>query len=433
MFLDGLFLAATAASSAPPLTVQEAASLAASSAPAVTRSSAESARAHAAAAGARSRLWPSLSADLGATTTDDPVGVFALTLQQERFSLAEFAASDPNHPGYLKDFSAGVGLGWDIDLFGSSRGEAQSAAGAAEAAERSARWTGRVAALQAVSAFAAAYRAQTSLRLLAERKSDAVRDASIAEDLFAQGVTTAADPARAKAAIAEVQAQAAEQRAAMEQARASLTALIGEEAGARPLAPLPAPGPRAEPAIGARDDIAAAELSARAAGDRERAASRSRWPSLRVQGVYQLHAPTPGGRWGDFATAFAGFRIPLFASGGIDARVAEARASSRAAEAAAREARQEGDRQVVSARAALEAARAREEAFAEAERAASRAREIQQARYEEGIARLSDLLEARAAELRARIGVASARSERVVAEASLRLALGLSPVEEEPS
>ncbi|MGE5414876.1 MAG: TolC family protein, partial [Syntrophomonadaceae bacterium] len=66
-------------------------------------------------------------------------------------------------------------------------------------------------------------------------------------------------------------------------------------------------------------------------------------------------------------------------------------------------------------------------AFAEAEAAARQAREIQQARYAEGAARLSDLLEARAAELRARIGVSAAAADAVVAEANLRLALGLPP------
>jgi outer membrane protein TolC len=40
---------------------------------------------------------------------------------------------------------------------------------------------------------------------------------------------------------------------------------------------------------------------------------------------------------------------------------------------------------------------------------------------------LADLLEARAAELRARMGAAAAAADRVVAEANLRLALGLPP------
>jgi outer membrane protein len=430
MLLSAVFFA-VAADPAPPLTLREAASLAAAGAPAVARAAADSERARSAAAGARSRLGPSLTVDLGAMTTDNPVDVFGLTLEQERFSFPEFLASDPNHPGFLKDWSAAIAAGWNLDLFGSARSEARSAGGAAEAAEREARWTSQTSAFQAVAAFAVARRSETALRLLAERESDAEQDASIAETLFGQGFTTAADPARARAALAEVRAQVAEQRSALEQARASLAALIGEEPAARPLDELPEPRPAPMEARGDRDDVAAAELTAQAARDRERAASGSRWPSFLIQGIYQLHAPTPGGRWGDSATAFAGFRIPLFASGGIDARVAEARAAALSAGAAARQVKQEGNRQIASARAALAAARAREAAFLEAASAASQAREIQSARYEEGIARLADLLDARAAELRARLGAAAARSERVLAHANLRLALGLSPVEEE--
>ncbi|HLN80884.1 MAG TPA: TolC family protein, partial [Thermoanaerobaculia bacterium] len=66
-------------------------------------------------------------------------------------------------------------------------------------------------------------------------------------------------------------------------------------------------------------------------------------------------------------------------------------------------------------------------AFGEAEKAARTAREIQEARYGEGASRLADLIEARGAELRARLGASAADSERIVAEAYLRLALGLPP------
>ncbi len=426
-----VLLAAAGSLPPAPLTLREAATLAAGGAPAVTRAEAGTERARGAAAAARSRLGPMLAVDFKALTTNNPVDVFALTLQQERFSFPEFAASDPNHPGYLKDWSGGVIAEWDVDLFGSTRRAADSAAAVAESADRSSRWTRRTSALEAVAAFASASRAESGLRLLGERQSDAERDATIAESLFTQGFTTAADPARARAAVAEVRAQIAEQRAALEQARAALSALIGPEAASRPLAALPEPA--AVPASGepARDDVEAADLAAEAARDREKAASLSRWPPLLIQGSYQLHAPTPGGRWGDSATAFAGFRLPLFTSGGTNARIAEARAAALEADAAARGARVEGDRQVTAARAALSAAEAREAAFREAETAAGKAREIQQARYEEGVARLADLLEARAAELRARLGVLGTSAERVVAAASLRLALGLPPVGEE--
>ena len=425
-----LLLAAAGSVAPPPLTLEEAAALAAG-APAVARAEAGAERSRGAAAAARARLGPRLAVDFKALTTNNPVDVFALTLQQERFSLADFAASDPNHPGYLKDWSADVIAEWDVDLFGSTRRAADSAAAAAQAADRSSRWMRRTSALDAVGAFVSASRAESGLRLLAERESDAEKDAAIAESLFAQGFTTAADPARARAAVAEVRAQIAEYRAALEQARAALSARIGPEAASRPLAALPQPAAAGDSGKAARDDVEAADLAAEAAHGQERAASLSRWPSLLVQGTYQLHAPAPGGRWGDSATAFAGFRLPLFASGGTNARIAEARAAALEADAAAREARTEGDRQAASARAALSAAEAREAAFREAAAAAGKAREVQQARYEEGVARLADLLEARAAELRAGLGVLGAGAERVVAAASLRLALGLPPVGEE--
>lgn len=207
--------------------------------------------------------------------------------------------------------------------------------------------------------------------------------------------------------------------------------MIGPEAASRPLAELPAPGPAPEAGVAVRDDVAAARLAREAAQAGARAASASRLPALLVQGHYDLHAPRPGGMWGDAASVFAGVRVPLFASGAIDARVAVARASARAAEASAKAAERDAQTQSTTARATLAAAQARLTAFREAETAAESAREIQQARYEEGAARLSDLLEARGAELSARLGAAAARSERTVAEARLRLSLGLPPEGEE--
>ena len=123
--------------------------------------------------------------------------------------------------------------------------------------------------------------------------------------------------------------------------------------------------------------------------------------------------------------------MPLFASGAIDARVAEARATARAAEATARETGRAAQGEVARARAEEAAAMSRRAAFDEAETSAREARQIQQARYEEGAARLTDLLEARAMELRARLGAASAGCETVIAQANLRLALGLPPEGEE--
>lgn len=431
MLMPSLLLAASAALAPEALTVREAAALAAGEAPAVARARAETDLARARESAARSRLGPSLTADIGFLSTNDPVDAFSLSLKQERFSAAGFFASDPNHPGSFRDWSGALAASWTVDLFGSARGETRAAAGSARAAERSADRTRDTSAMQAVLAFAAARRAEDALVLLTERETDARRDAAIAASLQEQGMTTAADPARARAALAEVRAETAGHRAALEEARAALAALIGSEAARRPLAELPGPRTVPEGATGERDDVAAAELAAKAARDREKATARSRWPSLSVQGRYEVHAPRPVERWGDSASIFGGFRIPLFASGAIDSRVAESRAAALSAEASAAASRRAAQKEITSARAALEASDARLAAFSEAEAAARQAREIQQSRYDEGAARLTDLLEARAAELRARLGVSGAKSERLAAEATLRLALGLPPEGEE--
>lgn len=422
-----LLLAAGATEAAAPLTLEEAAALAAAEAPSVVRARAETDRARAQLAAARSRLGPALTADLGFFGTDDPAGVFRLALQQERFSATEFFASDPNDAAFTRDFSGAVSAEWTIDLFGARRGETRAAREAAEATDRTARRTRDTAAFEAISSFAAARGAEDAITVLLEREADAREDVRIATSLREQGMVTPADPARANAALAELGAEIAGYRAALADSRAALATRIGPEAAARPLAPLPPPRPVPEDAAPARDDVAAADLAANSARERHGAASASRWPSLLVSGRYELHAETPGARWGDSASVFGGLRIPIFASGGIESRILEARAGMISAEASAREIRRAAEKQVLSARAALKAAEARQAAYEAAEAAARTAREIQQARYQEGAARLADLIEARAAELRARLGALAASSERTIAEAYLRLALGLPP------
>ena len=418
---------AAAAQPSAPLTLSEAAARAAREAPAVVQARAESARARAQSAFARSRLGPALSADLGFFGTDDPAGVFRLLLQQERFSAAGFFASDPNDASFTRDWNAAVSANWTIDVFGAGRDEARAAEDSAAALERVARRTRDGAAFQAISAFAAARAAEEALVLLAGREADARRDVEIATSLEGQGVVTPADPARANAAVAEVQAEAAGYRAALVEARETLATLIGPEAAGRPLAPLPPAEPEPEGPSNPRDDVVAAELAAKSARERHSAVVASRWPSFFVSGRYDLHAERPGAHWGSSATVIGGIRVPIFAAGGIGSRILEARAGVAFAEAGEIEARRAFEKEVSAARAALTAAEARRKAFVEAERAAGKAREIQDARYQEGASRLSDLIEARAAELRARLGASAAESERAIAEARLRLALGLPP------
>lgn len=195
-----LFAVAAAAFSpeAAPLTLSEAVSLSAGEAPAVAQARAVADVAFSRQKAAKAGLFPSLSLDAGFLSSDDPVDAFGLALKQQRFSLSEFAASDPNHPGFARDWSAGVSAAWSVDLFGSARAQESGAKSAAEAADRVALRTRDVAVFQAIAAFAAARRAEEVLALLATRRADAEKDVLLARSLYEQGLTTAADPAGPK-------------------------------------------------------------------------------------------------------------------------------------------------------------------------------------------------------------------------------------------
>src|SRR5512138_441438 len=350
-----LFLAVGATEAAGPLTVEEAAALAGAEAPSVVRANAETDRARAQLAATRSRLGPTLTADVGFFGTDDPAGVFRLALQQERFSPAGFFASDPNDASFTRDWSGAISAEWTVDLFGSRHGEARAARESAAASDRNARRAKDTAAFRAISAFAAARAADEAIALLLEREADAREDVRIATSLREQGIVTPADPARANAALAELQAEVAGYRAALANARAELATLIGPHAAGRPLAPLPPPRRPPEGDATDRDDVAAADLAVKSARERQGAASASRWPLLFVSGRYELHAERPGARWGNSTSVFGGFRIPIFASGGIESRIVEARAGILSAEASAQETRRAAEKEILSARSELAA------------------------------------------------------------------------------
>ena len=236
---------------------------------------------------------PLLFADAGFLSSNNPVTAFSLLLEQERFSAEKFFASDPNDPPYTKDWSGSVpphgprtfsaprgpgagggavgrggrahsgprpgygGLPGDHRLLGGApcRGCGGDPAGTGSGRER--------------------------------------RISEIAGMLAEEGVTTAADPARARAAVAEVRAELAGQQAELDGSRAALGAVIGSEAAARPLAPLPRALPLPAGRYSERADVAAAKLTADAAQETERAAAASRWPTLVVTGRYEVHAPHP--------------------------------------------------------------------------------------------------------------------------------------------
>jgi outer membrane protein TolC len=187
---------------------------------------------------------------------------------------------------------------------------------------------------------------------------------------------------------------------------------------------MPAPPDTASSPGVERADVAGARSLSDAGREAARAAGAARWPSVFLQGKYEVHAPRPTATYGDSGSVVLGVRVPLFTSGALAASIAEARAEARGAEAAAREIAAAAEEEARAARASYVAARERRRALEEGVVAARVAREIQRARYEEGAGRLADLLDARLAEARARLGASAARADESLAGWSLHLATG---------
>jgi hypothetical protein len=99
--IPALLLAVLAATDS--LTLREAAALAAGGAPAVERARAETERARASESSARATLGPTLFAEAGFLSSNNPVTAFSLALEQQRLSAEEFFRSDPNEPPYTND------------------------------------------------------------------------------------------------------------------------------------------------------------------------------------------------------------------------------------------------------------------------------------------------------------------------------------------
>jgi len=419
-----LFLIPLALEGPLVLTAREAVGRAGGHASRLERASADVDRASAVARAAKSRLGPTLSVDLSALATNDPVDVFGLTLKQERFSATAFFASDPNEPSVLKDWSGAVSAFWPVDVSGGTRAAVRGAERMREAAEaRLVRRRDEVA-FETLGAFIRARRAEEASTIAGERLSDLERDLELAALMREQGLVTDADPARVRAAVAEARAERAGLRADRDRARAALARLVGQDALERPLGEIPASPVTLPSDGGERSDVTAARRTEAAGFEGERAARSARWPSVFLQGRFEVHAPKPGSRYGDSGSVMLGVRIPVFTSGALSSSMALARAEARDATAAARESAGAAEEEERSARANLAAAAERRAALEEGVAAARTAREIQRERYQEGAGRLLDLLDARQSEARARLGVSAARADEAIAGWALRLASG---------
>ncbi len=411
---------------------------------AAARDEAEAARS-AANAASLTRL-PRLQADLGASRTDHPVGVFSALLGQNEFTAEDFGTFDPqtmsfdlstlNAPDPRTNFRAAISVSQPLWTGGALTGQLRAARAQAEAAEAMASRTREQVLYQTEQAYRMALLAQEQVSLLRESLVLAKGHASRVDKFYEEGLALQSSRQALSAFVSEIEAKLANAKADSVESRSVLGLVLGDDGPVTE--DLVDPGDEHVPALtlaeaeasaDERDDVVAARRAREAAGARVKMARSQLLPALQLMAGAEHNSNDFFGEGGSQWMIGVGAQWSLDLGNPAKLRAAGAmrNAAERRMNLAAENARHEA--RVAYSRAL--AADQRLEALNKAVVAAQASYRLMVKRHEEGLATTLELTESQNTLTRTRLQAASARHDRALALAALRLAAGSQILPEE--
>jgi len=252
-----------------------------------------------------------------------------------------------------------------------------------------------------VVAYAQALRSQQTVATLRQQASLAVQLSDIADERFTQGVASAVDVKRSSQQVNNIEQALSEAENALTAAKLQLANLLHAQITADyELAPLragsdalPAPEAALAAAKDARPDYRAAAAQLRAAELSLRAARSQRYPTLQFLSHYGQSGRKPFENLNTFQVQGA-LTVPVFTGGRIAAEAREAEGRREEAHALLEEAESQVETDVLTALAAVAAAR-REIELAEATtRLAREELDLASARFTSGVADNTEVVNA---------------------------------------
>lgn len=367
-------------------------------------------------------------------STDSPADAFALKLNQQRFSFADFMTADPNNPARLETGITRLEVQMPLFTGGELSGRIAQARHASEAAASSRTRAGDEAALAAAEAYVMLKQAQEFAALLARARETVAAHVELARAYEGQGMLVASEVMRAEVELARLDDLLAKARGDVAVAAANLAFRLGADLGATwELAPIEAPAALEEdlPAwlesAASRPDLAAAESLLRA-GELEESVRRAAfWPRLGVVARGDFVDDVPFGTNGRSTTLMAVASLNLFAGGSDRAAVAAARWDAQAGRDDVERFREGIKLQVKQAFEEARTAFLRQVTAARALAAAREGERITGERFRSGIVKMIDLLDASTARREAETRELVARTEAVAARLRLAVAAGRAP------
>ena len=415
------------------LTLEQAMAAALANNPSLAASRQSAAGARAEALKARAALLPRLDLSERLVRTTGPGEVFWTELSQERFSLASFAASDPNDPPALTNYATRLSLVQPLYHGGSIRRGYRARVLAREAADRRAERRRQEVLREVVAAFHRALLAERNVAVAREAMAAARRHEQTARDLLDQGMALQSDLLRAQVRSSEIQAMLLTAENQRRLAVADLNRVMGvDQSRTYALVEPPEPGadtPQDLEALLAearsrRPDLRRLVLLEQSAGQAVAAARGRSLPQVNLVATYDRNDRDFLGSDGEYWTVMAVATLPLFDGMAARADVARARAEQNRLAALRREAEQGVELEVRRSLADLAEAKSRLAVARRAVALADRSLALVEDRYAAGMAPITEVLETEAARTRARANQARARYDVDLARTDLDLAVG---------
>ncbi len=429
-----LLLTAAWLQAAEPLSLAEAMLRARSGAREVAAATARHEAANARLAQAKGSRLPAVSVDEIWTSTDSPAEAFALKLNQERFSFADFVSADPNNPDRLSTAITRLEVALPVYTGGELGGRISQARSAADAAALRQRWTSDQAALAAAEAYVMVDQAREYVTLLERARETVQAHVNMAQAYVDQGMLVRSELLRAEVELARVDDMLQEARGRARVAAANLAFRLGDDQSASyDLQPLPPPAALADALAGyldsaeSRGDLAAAQAMLRAGEFEEKVKRAAFLPKVGILARGDLVDRALFGSHGESTTVMARATINLFAGGSDKAALAAARWDVKAgqedvgrfAEGVSLEVRQGYEEALT--------ARARHVTATQALAAAREAERIIDERFKTGVVKMIDVLDAATARREAETRELVARAEAHAAALRLAVRAGRAP------
>ena len=379
---------------------------------------------------AESGFWPRIDVSETVQRGNQPVFVFGSLLSQRRFTAANFAIPALNHPDPVTNTRTLVAFEQPVFNGGLTRLNVQATELDHELTIATRDASRQDLAFRAAQAFVRVLQLEASVRATDAAVAAAESDRERARARREAGLVTEADILAVDVHLAEVRQRQIAATGDLAVARIQLAEVVGLPLSASVVLVTPASKPSpvegdalVREALTTHPQLRRANVHLRAADNARSTARAALWPTVGVQGGWELNGPTLGTQQSSWVIG-AEVRINVFRGFADTARIAEADHAYVRVAAERERIERRVEVEVRASLAQLAAARAREDAGRTALTQARESHRIIRDRYESGLATVTDVLRAAEATLDAESRATTAVTDVILQTVALDRALG---------